>query len=204
MPMVSVPTRAWGSPGCTGPARAVAVRVGTVAVHVSASWAPGDLRRGPRARHLTREHVCQGYVLAGYPTISRVKFGSSVNGVIPTLFGWADTSRDVKSMRRPPSRAARTPTMRGDTPLATDHVGQRAFEGTGKGRRPADGATDQPESDRSAGGAPGGRGAQTRRTSTPAARSASTCSGSAASSVMSSSISLVRQMRAKAASPSLV
>ena len=58
-----VPTR--GSPGCTGPARAVAVRVGTVDVHVSASWAPGDLRRGPRARHLTREHVCQRYVLAG-------------------------------------------------------------------------------------------------------------------------------------------
>ena len=30
-------------------------------------------RPGPRARHLTREHVCQRYVLAGYPAISRVK-----------------------------------------------------------------------------------------------------------------------------------
>ena len=30
-------------------------------------------RPGPRARHLTREHVCQGYVLVGRPAISRVR-----------------------------------------------------------------------------------------------------------------------------------
>ena len=86
MPMASVPTRARGSPGCTGPARAVAVRVGTVAVHVSASWAPGDLRRGPRDRHLTREHVCQRYVLAGQVTCSAVTRRS--RGLSDDLAGW--------------------------------------------------------------------------------------------------------------------
>ena len=34
---------------------------------------PVPTRLAPRARHLTREHVCQGYVLVGYPAISRVK-----------------------------------------------------------------------------------------------------------------------------------
>ena len=125
--------------------------------------APDDQPIDPTAsgalHHTTRSSATEKggrRVLLGVPG----RFGSSVNGVIPPLFGRAGTSRDVKSMRRPPSRTARTPTMRGDAPLATDHVGQRAFEGTGKGRRPADGAADQPESDRGAGGAPGGRGAQ--------------------------------------------
>ena len=36
------------------------------------SWTPLRLGPGPRARHLTREHVCQRYVLAGYPAISRI------------------------------------------------------------------------------------------------------------------------------------
>ena len=36
------------------------------------AW-PSGTPLGPRARHLTRENVCQGYVLAGYPTISRTR-----------------------------------------------------------------------------------------------------------------------------------
>ena len=41
--------------------------------HRHTAGAPGIEHRGPRDRHITREHVCQRYVLAGYVTISRVK-----------------------------------------------------------------------------------------------------------------------------------
>ena len=40
--------------------------------HRHTAGAPGIGHRDPRARHITREHVCQRYVLAGYPAISRV------------------------------------------------------------------------------------------------------------------------------------
>ena len=67
---------------------------------------------GPRERHITRENVCPGYVLAGCPAISRVKRrsrgGRGVRGVRCGSRG-APPRRRGRGARRGPSCPSRPP-----------------------------------------------------------------------------------------------
>ena len=81
------------------PRESAGSRLGVVADPVPAPLHPGPPRPGPRDRHLTRENVCQRYVLAGQVTISAVTRRSRGPATPPARRGSTSRPPPVRSTR---------------------------------------------------------------------------------------------------------